>query len=187
MNEADLINGMDIGRANDIVNARGTSLQNYLVDTVNELINQMREQLDKEDINASYRLRQSLEPNISPATKNSLSVEIIANDYWKYVNYGVNGTKRNNGAPAWGSSSGQFPKIEDIIQWMRFRSIIPRQGQTMESTAWVIRRAIIENGKEARPFFSRVVENKTNIKVIESGLTKIFKRAIEVNISGKWQ
>lgn len=187
MSEADLINGMNVGRASEIVNGRGTDLQNYLVDTANELINQMREQLDKEDINASYRLRQSLEPKLSPAEKNTVAVEILANDYWKYVNYGVNGTKVNRGAPAWGSSSGQFPNITELMDWMRFRSIVPKQGQTMESLAWVIRRAIIENGKEARPFFSRVVENKTNIRVIEAGLTKIFKRAIEVNITGKWQ
>lgn len=184
-NEGDLIRNMTLGQSNDVLNARANSPLTELLQIIaNDVISDLQKKLDEYDVNASSRLKQSMVVLPVEAGANEVSVKISAEDYWKFINYGVNG---------WGRQySGAFPsqpspKLEDIKQWMSFRGItLAPQFSNYDSMAFAIIRSIDKNGKQPRPFYSDVV-NMQLIKEIKEPIEALFGRAITVNIVEPWQ
>ena len=70
----------------------------------------------------------------------NIVIELLLNDYVQYIESG-----RKKGS--------KFPPLEPIVQWAKKRGI-----KTDNSTMFLIRRAIAEDGINPRPFMYKVLE-----------------------------
>lgn len=174
----------NVGVSKDVLENKGDSpLEKLMLDLTNDICDQLREQLKVRDINTtSLGLSQSIQPTSPEIEGNFLTIGIQAEDYWKYVNYGFNGTQVNHNAPNWGSRV--YPTPADIEEWIPKRGIIPYG--TIESASVAIARKVKRDGKEARPFYSAVINEKL-INFMRPQVEELLGRAITINIVNKWQ
>jgi hypothetical protein len=167
----------------------GTPLEGLLKDLMQDVADQLVTEMDRLDIAASRRLRQSIIPD-KQVTKegNVVTIGLSADFYWKFVNYGVNGTEVQHGAPSWGRQPpGEVSFHKSIMDWTMDRGItMPAQFDTYDSFAWAVMANVRKKGKQARPFFTNVV-NETLTTKIQGELSAFFKEAITVNIVEPWQ
>jgi len=167
----------------------GTPLEELLKDLMQDVADQLVLEIDALNIAASRRLRQSIIPD-KQVTKdgNVVTIGLSADFYWKFVNYGVNGTEVQHGAPNWGKQPpGEVSFHKSIMDWTMDRGItMPAQFDTYDSFAWAVMANVRKKGKQARPFFTNVV-NETLTTKIQKELSEFFKEAITVNIVEPWQ
>ena len=167
----------------------GTPLEELLKDLMQDVADQLVLEIDALNIAASRRLRQSIIPD-KQVTKegNVVTIGLSADFYWKFINYGVNGTEVQHGAPSWGRQpAGEVSFHKSIMDWTMDRGItMPAQFDTYDSFAFAIMANIKKKGKQARPFFTNVV-NETLTTKIQKELSEFFKEAITVNIVEPWQ
>lgn len=187
MRASDVINKLNLGTSKQVLSAQQSSPLNILVTGLHqEIIDMLHGRMDKYDISASNRLKQSI-VTLDDSKAGVISVNIQANFYWKYVNYGVNGTKKNWGAPTWGPApSGTASFKQNILDWIKDRGLKARPGQTYEQMAFAIMRGLKENGMEPRPFVTEVV-NKELAAFLEKQISQVYAAAILIEIKGSWQ
>jgi hypothetical protein len=125
VNEADILNGLNVGNAKDVLNGESNSpLGNLLVKLNQAIIDDLQQSIQARDINASRNLSQGITPSDVIINGNEVEVNISMDFYWKYINYGVNGTEQNNNAPSWGASPSQTLSFHDsILAWKSDRGI----------------------------------------------------------------
>lgn len=70
----------------------------------------------------------------------NIVIELLLNDYVQYIESGR-------------KAGSKFPPIQPIVQWAKKRGI-----KTDNSTIFLIRRAIAEDGIKPRPFMYKVLE-----------------------------
>lgn len=91
------------------IEAIGKALNDELKDlpaaVANALVSAIRKRMDELNIWSSGNLQQSVEPRVSET-----EVEVLADFYWKFVNYGVNGLKISHGSPY--SFKNKFPNMK---------------------------------------------------------------------------
>lgn len=155
MTEGDIIAGLDFGRSKDILeNKSKNPMTDLLLKITNELIEDWRKELIKNDSYATGDLAQSLRP----ATIKPDSIETAGAPHWKYINYGVNGTKVNRGAPTHGKApKGNLSFYDAIYKWIGDKGIVPNEGMTREQLAGAIVNSIRMKGIEATHFFDKVL------------------------------
>lgn len=78
-------------------------------------------------------------------------VSLKLEDYWKFVEQGVNGTEQSQNSPF--SFKGDFVNVDAILNWIRVKPILPtpKNGKklpTPESLAWAISRSMARKGIE---------------------------------------
>lgn len=188
VDEGSILNSLNLGRSKNALNNEGSNpLGELLTVLMQDVIDQLRDSIDKYDISASGNLKQSLRPTKVTVNGDEVGIGIEADFYWKFVNYGVNGTKVNRGAPSWGSSPSSRSFEASIDDWIRNRGItLPSSFSSYESFNYIIRRSIREKGKEARPFLSDVV-NQELTKELKAPIEKVLGRAITIVIREGWQ
>lgn len=174
----------NVGVSKAVLENKGNSpLEELMLDLTNNICEQLREQLKERDINTtSLGLSQSIQPTSPEIKDNVLTIGIQAEDYWKYVNYGFNGTQVNHNAPNWGSRV--YPTPEAIKEWIPKRGIIPYTN--IESASIAIARKVKRDGKEARPFYDAVINEKL-VNFMRPQVEELLGRAITINIVNKWQ
>ena len=155
MNDADIINGLDFGRSEDILkNTSDNPMTELLLRITNELIEDWRKQLINDKSYATGDLAQSLRP----ATIKPDLIETAGAPHWKYINYGVNGTMVNRGAPTHGKApKGNLSFYQAIKKWIYDKGITPPDGYTREQFAGMIKNSIRMKGIEATHFFDKVL------------------------------
>ena len=181
---------MDLGTAISTLNQSPDSPLGKLIMRVsNEIIKDLQEALVKRDINtSSLGLSQSINPTQIIEEDGKLTIGIQMDYYWKFVNFGVNGTEVNQGAPQWGSvpSSGKTFK-EAIKEWIPQRGIqLPPQFKDYDSFAYAIVKNKKKKGQEPRPFYNDVINSKL-VGEIERQVVELVGEAIEVSIVAQWQ
>lgn len=157
---------------------------------VNERIAVAKEYLQSHDKNASRELTASIAPLPIIEDNGILTIQVEANDYWDFVNSGVNGTEIRRGAPysrkevSSGSSEGYLLSIRD---WMRFRGIntseyFDKSGakkiKTLDTEALLngmafgIMKKIKKTGQDPTPFmdvaFSEEAINDLEKRILEA-------------------
>ena len=140
-------------------------------------------------VTTSAGLRNSIAPSSISVKGSEVSIGVQADFYWKFVNYGVNGSLINRGAPNWGKQNrGGWKEFErEIDGWIKKRGIFkPDSFGSYKSFNYAIRKSISEKGKAPRPFFSDVV-NDTLIRELEEPITELMKRAITIRIVEPWK
>jgi hypothetical protein len=154
--DADIINSLNFGRSEDILkNTSDNPMTELLLRLTNELIVDWRKQLIKDKSYATGNLAQSLRPtSIKPD-----SIETTGAAHWKYINYGVNGTMVNRGAPTHGRApKGNLSFYDAIYKWIGDKGIVPKEdGITREQLAGMIVNSVRMKGIEATHFFDKVL------------------------------
>lgn len=191
INEADILSKLTLGTSKEVIaNSPQSPLAKLLQEQIQDVINQLTKSIDKYGISATENLKQSLVPTAPKLDNSTLSVRISVGDafYWKFVNYGVNGTEVNHGAPAWGKQPEQDKSFhQNILEWIPTTgTTLPQQFDSYDSFAWAIQANIIKKGKAPRPFFTDVVNEKLTEQLREP-IEKLFGRAIKINIIEPWQ
>lgn len=155
MSDADIINSLDFGRSEDILkNTSDNPMTELLLRITNELIEDWRKQLISDKSYATGDLAQSLRP----ATIKPDSIETTGAPHWKYINYGVNGTMVNRGAPTHGKApKGNLSFYQAIYKWIGDKGIVPNEGMTREQLAGAMVNSIRMKGIEATHFFDKVL------------------------------
>lgn len=173
VNEADIVGQLDFGEAEAILsNKSDNPLAQLLLDLTNELINDLREELNK------HRATGNLQQSIIPTQLNPAQIEVTAPYYWKYLNYGVNGIKVQRGAPY----HGKAPKTEKtfyqaIKKWLYDKGITPPEGITREQYAGMIKNSIRMKGIEATHFYDKVVTPE-RVEEMSKPISALIKESI---------
>lgn len=179
---ADIINKLNLGTAKPtIAGDLGSPMNILLVGIHQEVIDSLNKSISKYNTIASNRLKQSI-ISIDHSVPGKITLEMSAEFYWKYVNYGVNGTEVSHGAPTWGkapASTGSFKAA--ILGWIRDKGIQAKPGQTYDQMAFSIMHSIKIKGLRPRPFFTDVV-NKELKRYIEKSVSSVIKKAITIEI-----
>lgn len=181
---------MDLGTAISTLNESPDSpLGKLMLKVTSKIIEDLQKALASRDINtSSMGLSQSINPTQIVQEDGKLTIGIQMDYYWKFVNFGVNGTEVAHGAPEWGSvpSSGKTFK-EAILEWIPQRGIqLPPQFKDYESFAYVITQNKRKRGQEPRPFYNDVINSKL-VGEIERQVVELVGEAIEVSIVAQWQ
>lgn len=189
VNEADILNNLNVGNAKTSLDSSNNSpLGNLLVKLNQAIIDDLQQSIQARDINASRNLSQGITPSDVIINGNEVEVNISMDFYWKYINYGVNGTEVNHNAPSWGSAPSQTMSFHDsILAWKSDRGItLPEGFKDYDSFAWAIQNSIIHKGKKARPFYDDVINEKL-VKVLEAPIRKLLGESIKLTIIAPWQ
>lgn len=192
MTEADIFKSLNIGTAKSVLqNTDKSPLALLLEQLTNEIINDLVEATHKRDINASGKMSASISITDVETKGSEISVGIFIPSehyYWKYINYGVNGTEVNHGAPSWGTAPSGTPSFKDSIKsWVQSRGVVkPDSFSNYDSFAFAIMNSIKKKGKAPRPFFEDVV-NKDLIPRLKKPIEKLLGRSIKLNIIAPWQ
>lgn len=136
------------------------NLKQYLNTLGNQLVDNYRNNLSANGVNATGKLGNTLKFKV---TKDSTSyyVDLYLEDYWKYVENG--------------RAAGKFPPITSIRDWIRVKPIIPNvyNGKlpTIDDLTYLIRRKIGTRGIPGKHILRDSLE-ELNIDRIEEALTK---------------
>lgn len=121
------------------------------------VIKQAQENLDRNNMNASYRLRNSMSFE-STVSKNSLSAFFYLGPYAMYQDQGVNGTQQDRGSEfnftTDRPSKGMVLRIQD---WMADKGI-GFEELSSRNKAYAISTNILRNGIRKTLFFSEAYE-----------------------------
>jgi hypothetical protein len=171
--EVDVVNNIDFGEAEAILsNKSDNSLAQLLFDLTNELINDLREELNK------HRATGNLQQSIIPTQLNPAQIEVTAPYYWKYLNYGVNGTEINRGAPTHGQAPKTGLSFHDAIKkWIYDKGIPIPQGSTHDGLAYAIQKRLVTNGIEATHFYDKVVTPQ-RVEEMSKPISALIKESI---------
>jgi len=187
--EADILNELNLGASVAILNNEPQSpLGELLISISEDVIDQLKGKLNEYNINTSSGgLSQSIQATLEQ-DGDAVTVKTSADFYWRYVNYGVNGTELSHGAPSHGTAPpGELSFLESIKQWIPQRGIqLPPQFSSFDSFSYAIMTNVIRNGKEARPFFSDVV-NASLVQTIRGPIERVMGKAIKIRIVEPWQ
>lgn len=189
-NEADILNALDLGSSKAVLDNKGSSpLSKLLISMSEDVVTQLKAALVARNINTSSQgLSQSLHVSEIKIQGSEVQIGISAEFYWKFVNYGVNGTEIHRGAPDWGARPpGDKTFKQAIKEWIPQRGLqLPAEFTSFESFTYAIMNNIRKKGKQARPFFEDVVNEKL-VEKLREPITKLIGRSIEISIASPWQ
>lgn len=185
----DAFKALNIGTSKEVLKNSASSPMNDLLQLLlQDVSDQLRDKIDQYDISASNNLKQSI--NVSNVSVNGsrMDISITADFYWKYVNYGVNGTEINRGAPNWGTAPKQDLSFKQaILNWIPSRGIqLPESFASYESFAYAIMTNKRKFGQETRPFVNDVITDKL-IQDMKKPIQALIGKALEIQITVGWQ
>jgi hypothetical protein len=190
-NESEILAQLNLGSAQAILdNSNASPLGQLLVSLADDVIKDLKAALKARDINtSSLGLSQSIVPSDVIVNGSEVSVNISMDFYWKYVNYGVNGTEVNHGAPTHGKAPAATKSFKDsILEWIPKRGLVldPLKSKTYDQMAIAIMKKVIRDGQAPRPFFDDVI-NDALVQTLKTPIEKVMGRAIELKIVKPWQ
>lgn len=179
---AEIIGRLNLGNAKATLAASiGSPMNTLILGVHQEIIDKLGVKLVEYKAVASNRLKQSL-VTVDESKTGVVSVSLSAEFYWKYINYGVNGTVMNHGAPTWGPAPKSTLSFKDsILEWIKDTGMQAKPGQTYDDMAFIIMRFIKMYGAEPRPFFTDVVNKKLSTTLSKT-ISAVMKRAITIEI-----
>jgi len=102
---------------------RFTNLARVLTQYAVEVRNNYQDALIRSDRIASGRLLNSVEYE-TEFNGNRYIVSLKLEDYWKFVEAGVNGTEKNQGSPF--SFKSPMVNVGAILDWIRIKPVLPK-------------------------------------------------------------
>ncbi len=184
------IKDITFGQSNEVLDNKPSSpLGDLLTKITEDVITRLQERMEARDINtSSLGLSQSVVPTEVEIGEGGIEVGINMAHYWKYVNYGVNGTEISWGAPTWGTSSVPQEKTfhQAILEWIPQRGVsLPESFDSFDSFAYAIMANKKKKGMEPRPFYDDVINEKLESK-IRKPIEELIGKAIEINITANF-
>jgi len=190
MSEEEIINSLTLGSSIEtLTNQPNSPLAQLMQALLNDIIERLRQSLIDRNINTSRReLSQSMQPTALEYEGNRVSIGLEMAYYWKFINYGVNGTEVNHGAPSYGSLPPATKSFKDsILEWIPARSVqLPPQFKTYDSFAFAIMTNVRKRGQAPRPFFEDVINDQT-AEFLREPIERLLGKSIEIAIAAPWQ
>lgn len=145
-----------------------------------QFIEAYRAGLDKKNANASKGLYNSLNFEIKTG-KQSINLDILLNDYWKYLEYGCKGTETSYPDAYY---PAHFPPTKAIEEWIKIKPVTPEQRNgklpTQKQLAFLIARSINKKGIEPRFIFRDSVDDVW--EQLKDALNEAIEKDVENNI-----
>ena len=145
-----------------------------------QFIDAYRSGLDKKNANASNSLYNSLNFEVKIG-KQSISLDISLNDYWKYLENGCKGTETSYPDAYY---PAHFPPTKAIEEWIKIKPVIPEQRNgklpTQKQLAYLISRSIYRKGIEPRFIFRDAVDDVW--EQLKDALNEAIEKDVENNI-----
>ena len=145
-----------------------------------QFIDAYRSGLDSKNANASKNLYNSLNFEVKIG-KQSINLDILLNDYWKYLEYGCKGTETSYPDAYY---PAHFPPTKAIEEWIKIKPVIPEQRNgklpTQKQLAYLISRSIYQKGIEPRFIFRDAVDDVW--EQLKDALNEAIEKDVENNI-----
>ena len=168
------------GLKDDVSKPFDSPLKVYLSTLATQIVSQLKQSLRDAGVDQNSILSQSIAPEIREEN-NMIVVEISANDYWDFINSGVNGIQVNHAAPY--SFKTPYPnrKMAESIQgWMSARSI--GTSNNYKSISYAIATKLKVKGIEPNHFVDNVLTDEF-IENISLSLSEEFGKQIKLTIN----
>jgi hypothetical protein len=111
-----------------------------------KIVSDLKNYLQKNDIKASGDLINSIKHNVYEATSYNLSIQILANDYFKYIEDG--------------RKPGKFVPIKPLTEWVKLKGL-------PEEAVYPINYNIYKYGIKPKPIIDKAL-NQNKVKYINS-------------------
>ena len=141
--------------------------EEYLIELGSAISEAFKSYIEDNDISSSGTLSQSI---VSIPVSN-FQVEIQADEYFAYVDQGVNGTEKGQSSPfSFKYSNPSRSHVDAIRQWLPTRGLsLPSGYKSFKDFAYVIARSVKKKGIEPKNIIDGVM-TKDTLKSIEEQL-----------------
>ena len=173
--------GNSFGTATDNLRAKaGTKVEETISEWLRERIDVAQGELESQGRNASGSLSASIRPKDLVTNGEEVLVQVIAEDYWDFINQGVNGTVNNFGSPYSFKNLGVSIKMHQAFkEFIQVRGIQPREPEMdYDQLAYVLARSVKKKGIRKTPFMDEGFGEEA-IRDLADRLGKTVKRIFE--------
>ena len=132
----------------------GTKVEQTILDWLIERRDVAREKLGSEGREGSGALATSIGWKPLDVSSDKVLVEVIAEDYWDFINQGVNGVFNSFGSPYSFKNLGVGEKMKQSFrEFIQVNGITPREPEMeYDQLAYILARATKKKGIKATPF-----------------------------------
>ena len=173
--------GSKFGTTTENLRAKaGTKVEETILEWLIERRDVAREKLDNDNRRGSGALSTSIGWKPLVTNGEEILVEVIAEDYWDFINQGVNGTVNKFGSPYSFKNLGVGMNMRQAFkEFIQLRGIQPREPEMdYDQLAYVLARATKKKGIRATPFMDEGFSEEA-IKDLADRLGKTVKRIFE--------
>ena len=173
--------GSAFGTATENLRAKaGTKVEQTIKEWVRERIDVAQAELESSNRNASGSLSASIRTKDLVTNGEEVLVEVIAEDYWDFINQGVNGTVNKFGSPYSFKNLVVGMKMHQAFkEFIQLRGIQPREPEMdYDQLAYILARATKKKGIRKTPFMDEGFSPEA-IKDLADRLGKTVKRIFE--------
>ncbi len=173
--------GSAFGTATENLRAKaGTKVEQTIKEWVRERIDVAQAELESSNRNASGSLSASIRTKDLVTNGEEVLVEVIAEDYWDFINQGVNGTVNKFGSPYSFKNLVVGMKMHQAFkEFIQLRGIQPREPEMdYDQLAYILARATKKKGIRKTPFMDEGFSTEA-IKDLADRLGKTVKRIFE--------
>ena len=163
-----------------------------------DLIQDLRESLINVNRDQPGDLLQSIDGFIK-VESNNISFELVMNDYWKFVDKGVDGWKQSRGSEYKYKKNGKRIPLDAMKKFIKFRGLVPKSvakpnkrvnkklgakkiNAAYESYAWALGAVIKRDGLRPTHFFTNVINEYLKDKLTKE-ISEALKKDIEINFT----
>lgn len=189
---------MAIERADRIVVDRefvATTVKDIFLKYRADLIQDLRESLISVNRDQPGNLLQSIDGLIK-VQSNNISFELVMNDYWKFVDKGVDGTVTSQGSEYKYKKNGKRIPLDAMKKFIAARGLSPKQLVTkgskkvskakkqtaLDSFAWALGISIKRKGLKPTHFFTNVINESLKQRLTKE-ISEAIKKDIEINFT----
>ena len=173
--------GSAFGTATENLRAKaGTKVEQTIKEWLRERIDVAQAELESSNRNASGSLSASIRPKDLVTNGEEVLVEVIAEDYWDFINQGVNGTVNKFGSPYSFKNLVVGMKMHQAFkEFIQLRGITPREPEMdYDQLAYILAKATKKKGIKKTPFMDEGFSPEA-IKDLAERLGKTVKRIFE--------
>lgn len=177
-NLKEMIGGL--GKLQEELKGVNSPFEQFLVNLGQQITSQLKQSLRNEGIDQNSLLSQSIAPEII-SDENGVTLKITANNYWKFVNDGVNGVLRNvSGKYNFKTPFPNRKMAASIQDYMGRRGI--SDAANFKSVSYAIATKVKKYGIEPTHFVDKVMTDEF-INTISTQLADEFEKQITIKLT----
>ena len=173
--------GSAFGTATENLRAKaGTKVEETIAEWLRDRIDVAQGELEQNNRVGTGALQQSIRPKDLVTNGEEVLIEVIAEDYWDFINQGVNGTINKFGSPYSFENLGVGLKMQQAFkEFIQVRGITPREPEMdYDQLAYILARSVKKKGIKKTPFMDEAFSPEA-IKDLADRLGKTVKRIFE--------
>lgn len=155
------------------------TIARVLWDFGNEMQKELRENLISKDAYVNGLLADSIDFS-TKVMGTTMTFRLSLEDYWDYVNKGVNGTEQNRNSP-YSYSSIKAPPPSKLARWGLNRGIV-RGAKEAKSFGFAVSKSIQKKGTKGNKFYDEVV-TKDRLKKLQRDISKVAAKDVSTLIA----